>query len=158
MSVINWALTIFRHSKLVHLFKYNRSVNILAGINILIGWVFWGNLFYIPLYFQNIRGLSPAMAGSLILPMVVAHGATSGLSGILISLCGRYTPVISGGAAFWVMGAIMKLFYSHATPFWLFFVAGIFEGIGVGCHLQPGKHSAFSFQFCLHTVMHATMF
>lgn len=115
-------------------------------MNILIGWVFWGNLFYLPLYFQTVRGLSPATAGSFILPMVIAHGATSGLSGVLMSLSGRYTPIITTGMALWAIGAVMKATYGQGTPFPLFFVAGILEGIGVGCGLQPGmnKYSSIS--------------
>ncbi|KAJ5947478.1 hypothetical protein N7466_000493 [Penicillium verhagenii] len=121
----------------MRLFRYNRSTNILLAMNILIGWVFWGNLFYLPLYFQTVRSLSPATAGSLILPMVIAHGITSGLSGAVMSLTGRYKPVINVGAALWTVGAILKPTYGKLTPSPLIFVAGVLEGIGVGCELQP---------------------
>ncbi|KAF7177472.1 hypothetical protein CNMCM7691_005725 [Aspergillus felis] len=121
----------------LHLFQYGLSTNILLAMNIIIGWVFWANLFYIPLYFQNVRGWSPATAGSLILPMVIAHGATSALSGILVAATGRYTRIISGGAALWTIGAIGKTLYGQTTPVWSFFMVGIFEGFGVGCSLQP---------------------
>ncbi|GFF53934.1 hypothetical protein IFM51744_08234 [Aspergillus udagawae] len=121
----------------LHLFQYGLSTNILLTMNVIIGWVFWANLFYIPLYFQNVRGWSPATAGSLILPMVIAHGATSALSGILVAATGRYTRIISGGAALWTIGAIGKTLYGQTTPVWSFFVVGIFEGFGVGCSLQP---------------------
>lgn len=43
-------------------------------MNLLIGWLFWGNLFYIPLYLQAVREWSPTMAGIFILPLVIAHG------------------------------------------------------------------------------------
>ncbi|KAF7160165.1 hypothetical protein CNMCM5623_005680 [Aspergillus felis] len=121
----------------LHLFQYGLSTNILLAMNIIIGWVFWANLFYIPLYFQNVRGWSPATAGSLILPMVIAHGATSALSGILVAATGRYTRIISGGAALWTIGAIGKTLYGQTTLVWSFFMVGIFEGFGVGCSLQP---------------------
>ncbi|KAJ6133476.1 hypothetical protein N7471_008691 [Penicillium samsonianum] len=121
----------------MRLFQYNRSTNILLAMNIPIGWVYWGNLFYLPLYFQTVRRLNPSTAGSFILPMVIAHGATSGLSGVVMSLAGCYKPIISSGAALWAIGAIVKSTYGQTTPFSLFFVAGIFEGIGVGCALQP---------------------
>ena len=122
----------------MHLFRYNRSTNSLFALNFVIGWVFWGNLMYIPLYFQNIHGMSPTTAGSLLLPLVIAHGCTSGLSGVVISLSGRYKPVISGGAFLWAIGAIAKTFYDQSTPTWIFLVIGVFEGIGVGSGLQPG--------------------
>jgi Na+/melibiose symporter-like transporter len=132
----------------VHLFCYNRSTNTLFALNVLIGWVFWGNLMYIPLYFQNVQGMSPAVAGSLLLPLVIAHGCTSGLSGIVISLSGRYKPVINGGAFLWAIGAIAKTFYDQSTPIWIFLAIGVFEGIGVGCSLQPGSHFPFISSLC----------
>lgn len=130
----------------VHLFKLNRSTNILLAMNIGIGWVFWGNLFYIPLYFQTVRGMSPATAGSVILPMVIAHGITSGVSGIITAYFGRYKPVICTGAALWAIGAMVKSTYGQNTPVHWFFIVGIFEGIGVGCGLQPGMKFVSSSQ------------
>jgi MFS family permease len=132
----------FRWAKLPmlpkHLFQYGRSTNILIFGNILIGWVFWGNLFITPLYLQNIRAYSPGQAGLLILPMVVAHGLTSALTGIIISTCGRYKPVIVTGAVSWAIAAKMKLHFDQHTPIWLFMIVCVFDGVGVGCSLQPG--------------------
>ncbi|GAB1193858.1 hypothetical protein APSETT444_003093 [Aspergillus pseudonomiae] len=121
----------------VRVFKYNYSTNILLFANIVIGWVFWGNLFYIPLYFQNVRGWSPGTSGSLILPMVIAHGITSGLSGLIISWTGRYKVVISTGVGMWMLAAAAKSFYTQQTALWILELGGIFEGIGVGCSFQP---------------------
>ena len=115
------------------LFQYGRSTNTLIFINIFIGWVYWGNLFCIPLYLQNIHGLSPAQAGLFILPMVIAHGLTSGLTGIIISVCSHYKPVIITGAVCWLVGAIAKLKYDQSTPRWILVVVGIFDGVGVLC-------------------------
>lgn len=125
-------------SFVVRLFHHKLSTNILLATNFLIGWVFWGNMFYLPMYFQNVRGLSPSTSGSLILPMVITYGITSGVSGVLISLTGCYKSVISGGAALWAIGAILKSTYGTTTPFRLCLVTGILEGIGIGCSLQPG--------------------
>ncbi|KAJ5709072.1 hypothetical protein N7493_010406 [Penicillium malachiteum] len=136
LKMLDW-LGVLTSMVAVILIQYNRSTNILLATNIFIGWVFWGNLFYLPLYFQIVRGLSPSGAGSLILPMVIAHGATSGLSGAVMSLAGCYKPVISIGAALWAIGAILKSTYGQTTPFRLFIITGILEGIGVGCGLQP---------------------
>jgi Na+/melibiose symporter-like transporter len=123
----------------VRLFRNGLSANILLAQNIAIGWVFWGNLFYIPLYFQNVRGWSPAQAGALILPMVTSHGLSSGFSGFLVSWTGHYNPVIISGAAIWTVAAGCKaLLYDQASPVWLFVVVGIFEGLGVGSCIQPG--------------------
>lgn len=85
------------------------------------------------------RGWSPTLAGSFILPMVIAHGVTSGLSGIVMAYFGRYTVVIRTGTALWAVGAGLKATYSHDTPIWIIVIVGVLEGIGVGCSLQPGE-------------------
>lgn len=121
------------------LFSYGYSTNILIGINVLVGWIYWGNLFILPLYLQNVRGASPSQAGILLLPMVIAHGLTSALTGILISACGHYKPIIVIGAVCWALAAAAKLFYNQQTPIWEIIVVGILDGVGVGCSLQPGK-------------------
>ncbi|KAL7928720.1 major facilitator superfamily domain-containing protein [Trichoderma chlorosporum] len=118
-------------------FNYNRSTNVLLCINVLIGWIYWSNLFILPLYLQNVRGLSPAQAGVFMLPMVIAHGLTSGLTGILISMLGHYKPIIVSGAICWALAALAKMHYDQSTPMWQVVVVGVLDGIGVGCSLQP---------------------
>jgi hypothetical protein len=73
-----------------HYFYYNSSTNILICVNIFIGWIYWGNLFILLLYLQNVRGLSPVQAGTFMLPTVITHGLTSGLTGVLKFLLGCY--------------------------------------------------------------------
>ncbi|XWX00323.1 hypothetical protein V2A60_008343 [Cordyceps javanica] len=119
------------------LFRYGRSTNILIGTNIIIGWIYWGNLFLMPLYLQNVQGASPARAGTLLLPMVVAHGLTSAVTGIIISATGHYKPVIVFGALCWVSAALGKLFFDQTTEVWKVAFVGILDGLGVGCSLQP---------------------
>ncbi|OJJ43040.1 hypothetical protein ASPZODRAFT_19744 [Penicilliopsis zonata CBS 506.65] len=121
----------------MHLFTSGYSANILLAQNIAIGWVYWGNLFYLPLYFQNVRGWDPIKAGTLILPMVIAHGIFSGLSGFLVSWTGRYWPVIVTGAAVWTVTTGCKALYTQHTPVWVFVVLGIFDGFGIGFCFQP---------------------
>jgi hypothetical protein len=123
----------------IRLFYYNYSTNILICTNLLIGWIYWGNLFILPLYLQNVRKSGPAQAGVLILPMVISHGLTSGLAGVLISILGSYKPIIVTGAVCWALAALAKTLYDQATPICQIVVVGIFDGIGVGCSLQPGK-------------------
>ncbi|RYC65765.1 hypothetical protein CHU98_g451 [Xylaria longipes] len=96
-----------------------------------------GNLFVLPLYLQNVRGSSPAQAGILMLPMVITHGLTSGLAGILISTYGSYKPIIVTGAICWALAAIEKMHYDQATPISKIAVVGVCDGIAVGCSLQP---------------------
>lgn len=137
------------------LFSYGRSTNILISINVPIGWIYWGNLFVLPLYLQNVRGASPSQAGILLLPMVIAHGLTSALTGILISVCGHYKPIIVTGAICWAVAAVAKLYYDQETAIWRVIAVGILDGIGVGCSLQPGRcpHWTAVARFSLRTLL-----
>ncbi|KAJ6184690.1 efflux pump antibiotic resistance protein [Penicillium mononematosum] len=119
------------------LFSYGRSTNILISINVLIGWIYWGNLFILPLYLQHVRGASPSEAGVLLLPLVIAHGLTSALTGILISIFGHYKPILVTGAVCWTLGGVAKFYYDQETAIWRIVVVGILDGVGVGCSLQP---------------------
>ncbi|PKX91219.1 putative efflux pump antibiotic resistance protein [Aspergillus novofumigatus IBT 16806] len=121
----------------VRLFNNGYSANILLAQNLAIGWVYWSNLFYLPMYFQNVRGWSPTEAGSLILPMVIAHGIFSGLSGFLLSWTGRYWPIVVGGTSIWTVATSGKAFYGANTPVWVFIAVGMLEGLGVGFCFQP---------------------
>ncbi|KAF4182377.1 hypothetical protein CNMCM7927_000063 [Aspergillus lentulus] len=139
-----WIAFVFLESRVVRLpivpmrlFSNGYSANILLAQNLAIGWVYWSNLFYLPMYFQNVRGWSPTEAGSLILPMVIAHGIFSGLSGFLLSWTGRYWPIVVGGTSIWTLATSGKAFYGPNTPVWVFIVVGMFEGLGVGFCFQP---------------------
>ncbi|KAL2857051.1 hypothetical protein BJY01DRAFT_242454 [Aspergillus pseudoustus] len=81
----------------LHLFQSSRSTNLLLAMDLIVGWVFYSNLFYTPLYFQIIRSWSPSTAGSMILSMVISHGTTSCMTGILVATLGHYMPIIRGG-------------------------------------------------------------
>jgi hypothetical protein len=122
-----------------HYFYYNSSTNILICVNIFIGWIYWGDLFILLLYLQNVRGLSPVQAGTFMLPTVITHGLTSGLTGVLKFLLGCYKQIIVTGAVCWAVATLTKMNFGKETLLWQIIVAGVLDGIGVGCSLQPGK-------------------
>lgn len=121
------------------LFKYGCSTNILISTNLAIGWIYWGNLFILPLYFQTIRGMGAGESGLWILPITISYGLTSATTGIIISMCKCYKPVILTGAICWTVAALVKLRYSDQTSARTIFLMGILDGVGVGCSMQPGR-------------------
>lgn len=121
------------------LFKYGYSTNILISANLAIGWIYWSNLFILPLYFQTIRGMGAGESGLWILPITISHGLTSATTGIIISMCKCYKPVILTGAICWTVAALVKLQYSEQTSTRTIFLMGILDGVGVGCSMQPGR-------------------
>ena len=123
---------------IVRLLQNGFTANALLLQSFLIGWVFWANLFYLPLYFQNVRGWSPSRSGVLILPMTVAHGVFSGISGNVVSRLGHFKWIIVVGNAVWTAGLGCQIAYRLNTPVWAIVVIGIANGFGVGLTLQPG--------------------
>lgn len=98
----------------------------------LVGFVYWANLFYIPVYLQNVRGFTPIMSGALILPMVVSHGIGSSVSGVIVSKTGHYNPVMRTSQFIWTTGVGLQIMYSRTTPVWAICLIGLLQGIGIG--------------------------
>lgn len=124
-------------SQAVHLFKADFSCNVLLVQNVLYGFVFWGNLFYMPIYLENVRGYSPILAGAIIMPMVGTQGIGSIISGLIISRTGHYNHVMIASQFLWMAGLIGQVFYSATSPVWVICVVGFFQGLGTGGCFQP---------------------
>jgi MFS family permease len=119
------------------LFKSDLSCNILLVQNLIFGYVFWSNLFYMPIYLENVRGFSATMAGAIIVPMVGSQGIGSIISGLIISRTGHYNPIMISAQFLWTAGLIAQVFYSRTTPIWAICLVGFFQGMGTGCCFQP---------------------
>ncbi|OKL59818.1 hypothetical protein UA08_04979 [Talaromyces atroroseus] len=121
----------------LHLFTADFSCNLLLIQNVLYGFVFWGNLFYMPIYLENVRGYTPILAGAIIMPMVGTQGIGSIISGLIISRTGHYNHVMITSQFLWMAGLIGQIFYSATTPIWVVCFVGFFQGLGTGGCFQP---------------------
>ncbi|KAF8440693.1 hypothetical protein BGX38DRAFT_1272943 [Terfezia claveryi] len=74
-----------------------RDAKILLGNNFLMGILYFTDLSFIPLFFQNVRGYSPLLLGFMILPLIVGFSIGSSASGILISRIEITNPIIRTG-------------------------------------------------------------
>ena len=116
----------------VRLFMNGLSANMILIECTLMGFVYWGNLFYVPVYLQNIHGYSPIISGAIILPMVACHGVGSAVSGMIISRTGHYNPVLITSIGIWTIGVALQTLYTRTTPVWAVCVIGFLQGIGIG--------------------------
>lgn len=145
IGVILFAIFVFYEQKYakipvipMHLFATGYAANAFLWQNIGFGWIFWSNLYFLPIYFQNVQGHSPSRAGVLILPLVVANGLVSALAGYLISKSGRYLWSMLLGTGLWTIGlACQAALYGPNTNTLTFALIGVFQGIGVGFSFQP---------------------
>lgn len=90
-----------------------------------------GSLFLLPLYLQQVRGLSPAECGLAVLPVSVAVAGAALLSGRLLARFGA-GPVLVTGVLLTAGGVLLCLAGAH-TPYWGPVAVGlVVSGIGQG--------------------------
>ena len=96
------------------------------------GMVLWSLLYYLPLYYEAIKGLSPTLSGIAVFPETFTVAPASVVVGILITKTGRYRWAIWGG---WVLstlgtGLLFLLDVNTSTVRWVFL--NLVSGLGLG--------------------------
>ncbi|KAI0127597.1 major facilitator superfamily domain-containing protein [Xylariales sp. AK1849] len=95
------------------------------------------DLYFLPIYFQDVRGYSPLQSATLVLPSLLFQSLAGVASGPLMSKLARYGPVLYIGMALWVLGAGLKILFSRTTPVAVYVIVLAIEGTGIGFVLQP---------------------
>ena len=108
--------------------------------------------FYLPVYFQAVRGASPLESGVMYLPTAISFALAIFFAGNLTSFIGYYTPVMLAGTIFMAVGAgLMTGLYLDTPPAqWITYQ--VLLGLGAGLSFQqtytavqtvlPEKHIA----------------
>jgi EmrB/QacA subfamily drug resistance transporter len=120
----------------LHLFRIPALCAILTQ-NFLFGIVYYSHLYYLPIYYQNVRLFSPLLSASLIIPFVGGQASLSIISGQYISRTKRYGEVIWLGFTLWVIGTGLILLFDRDIAIWKIVVILFIEGMGVGNIFQP---------------------
>ncbi|KAH8653488.1 major facilitator superfamily domain-containing protein [Xylariales sp. PMI_506] len=115
----------------------NPVVSVLLVQSFLFGAVYQSYLYYLPLYFQNVRQYSVVVSAAFTACMVCIQAICSILAGQYISRMKRYGEVIWVGFGSWTLGSGLMLYWSRETHPGLIALPLIFVGIGVGCIFQP---------------------
>ncbi|KAI0000082.1 MFS general substrate transporter [Xylariaceae sp. FL0662B] len=95
------------------------------------------DLYFLPIYFQDVRGYNPLQNAMLMLPLLLTQSEAGIIAGQITSKLARPGPVIYGGLALWVLGAGLKVLFSRTTPTGVYVISLLIEGAGVGFILQP---------------------
>jgi MFS family permease len=105
--------------------------------NMFFGIVYYSQLYYLPLFFQNARRMSPILSAALVLPLTCAQMTASILSGLYISRRERYGEVIWSGFFIWTLGVSLTCIFDLDTPISAIIIILVIQGIGVGFIFQP---------------------
>ncbi|KAJ5372885.1 Major facilitator superfamily domain general substrate transporter [Penicillium concentricum] len=114
----------------------NRNVWGSAWYGLALGAAFFVLTFYLPIWFQSIKGATALKSGIMNLPVIIAVVVVSIVSGGLVTIFGYYTPFMIASSVIMTIGAglltTLELDSGHAK--WIGYQA-IF-GIGLGLGMQ----------------------
>jgi len=105
--------------------------------NFLLGIVYYSQLYYLPLFFQNARRFSPITSATLVLPITCAQMMASILGGQYVSRTERYGEVIWSGFILWTLGVGLTCLFDLNTPIYAMVLILLVQGVGVGFIFQP---------------------
>eukprot|EP01117_Protostelium_nocturnum_P001293 TRINITY_DN115_c0_g1_i4.p1 TRINITY_DN115_c0_g1~~TRINITY_DN115_c0_g1_i4.p1 ORF type:complete len:586 (-),score=251.27 TRINITY_DN115_c0_g1_i4:279-2036(-) len=111
---------------------------VIAGFffNFLIGMVFFVEVFYIPIYYQAVKGSTATQSGINTLPFILSMVFFSMAAGVGVVVVGYYTPFMIVGTVFLSIGSgLISTWTEHTSDANLIGFQLIF-GIGMGCLIQ----------------------
>jgi len=113
------------------------SVAAMLAQSFLFGASYFAYLYYLPLYFQNVKGLSPLMSAVVFLALVIPQSAASVVAGLYMSKYNRYAEVIWWGFGIWSIGSGLMIMCDENTHLGLVAFFLVLTGSGTGNIFQP---------------------
>ncbi|EUC27750.1 hypothetical protein COCCADRAFT_110873 [Bipolaris zeicola 26-R-13] len=110
----------------------NRSAAIILLLTVLYGLILSAVLFYLPLYFEAVKNMSPIMAGVAIFPWTLTLAPSAMVTGIVISKTRRYRWANWLGWCFSVVGMSLLVLLKEDTPTIVWIVVSLVGGAGMG--------------------------
>lgn len=118
------------------LFK-NMAISAVMAQSFFFGLVYYSYIYFLPLYFQNVRQYSPLRSAVLTIPLVLMQAVSSSLSGQYISRTGRYGEIIFAGFLFFAIGVSLTTLFDQHIPVRYIVAILIVLGWGNGGVFQP---------------------
>ncbi|KAL4760382.1 major facilitator superfamily domain-containing protein [Aspergillus foveolatus] len=113
-----------------------RSVITSTIYALLFGGSFFVLVYYLPIFFQSVRGSSAMTSGIQLLPLMLATVVSSVLTGILVTIFGYYTPFLIASTAIASIGGGLITLYSIDISSGKWIGYQILLGAGVGAGFQ----------------------
>lgn len=127
----------------LHLFKHYQRL-FLFLMCFLMGWAYFVDIYYFPIYLQNIRDWDPIMSGVLQLPATCSSSVFGILAGFVNSKTGKYVECLYFGGAMWCLGTGLKIHFGLDSNVGLLVGSNLVQGLGIGFTFQPTLLSLLS--------------
>jgi hypothetical protein len=115
-----------------HVFS-NRTTIIAFVLTAIHGFVTYGFQFYLPPFFQAVKGSSPSQSGLEVMPTTLAVVVCAAVGGPLMSLWGKYKPMHIVGFGLMTTGLSLCFLLGPSTPIevWLVLQLVVAGGLGI---------------------------
>ncbi|KAK0750038.1 major facilitator superfamily-domain-containing protein [Schizothecium vesticola] len=115
---------------------FKRSVWASSFFSFCLGAAFLGSVYYLPIWFQSVKGASAVESGIMNLPMLISVVVMSVFAGAAVTIWGYYTPFMLVSVVFTTIGyGLLTTFTpSTASPKWIGYQ--ILAGVGIGLGMQ----------------------
>jgi EmrB/QacA subfamily drug resistance transporter len=107
-----------------------------SAIGFVMGFAMFGALTFLPLFMQNVKGVSPTSSGLRILPLMLGMLAASVTSGRLVTRWGRYKIFPIVGTALMTLGAYLLSLIDASINGWVLAFYMFVFGVGMGLIMQ----------------------
>ncbi|WWC69847.1 uncharacterized protein I206_103790 [Kwoniella pini CBS 10737] len=114
----------------------NRNVCLLLVQTWLVGMVYYGGIFFVPLYLQNVQDYSPILSAALLLPLVLGQVLTTTISGYVVKFTNRTWASFFVGFVLWTAGQGAQLCFGKSTTKGVIIGCLILQGFGIGSTIQ----------------------
>ncbi|KAL8675343.1 MAG: hypothetical protein Q9168_000300 [Polycauliona sp. 1 TL-2023] len=113
-----------------------RSVAAASWYTLCLGGSFFILIYFVPLWFQAIKGVSATKSGIMVLPMILSLVIISVVSGIAVTTLGYYTPFMIISSVFMSIGVGLMSTWKSDTNHSMWIGYQVIFGLGIGAGMQ----------------------
>lgn len=125
----------------LHMFS-DPLMRVAAALNWTSGLLLWCGIFFVPLFMQEVHGVSPTSSGLVLTPVMFGAAFGTGISGNRVERNGKIKVWPIYGAALMLAGVALLAALTEHTPVALAAAFVLLLGTGVGFSMQPSLLAA----------------
>lgn len=110
----------------------NNTFLVVNSVGFMVGVAMFGTITFIPLYLQIVQGVSPAVSGLFLTPMMAGLIASSAGAGQIMARTGRYKVMPTLSTALLALAMLSLSTLSEGSSLWLVAASMICVGLGLG--------------------------
>lgn len=120
-------------SPILPLYLFKNSIFTISSVeNLLATALIFGGIVYVPLFAQNVIGLSATNSGLIMIPMLISLTIASNMAGQIISRTGKYKKLAIIEFIITGIGIVLLSSMTPNTPYYLLLIYSTILGIGSG--------------------------